>query len=75
MKPEYARKNVIAHFDLSEAINLIKEESKKGMLECTFRKGCSNTDINALNYRNGLIALGYNVKTFGPFIIVISWEN
>jgi len=75
MKASDARKNVVDSFDLSEAINLITEESLKGNLQCHFHKGNCIDGPVALDYSNGLIALGFQVRPYGPYLIRITWDN
>lgn len=74
MRAEHARKNVLDSFDVSEALKLIEQESKKGKLECYFEKGNCVTNTVALDYMNGLKALGYHCRPYGPYKIKISWD-
>lgn len=74
IKANDARELVIKSFDLSDALMLIAVESKNGKLECFFDKGNCLTKNNALDYRNGLKSLGYNVRAYGPYRIKISWD-
>lgn len=74
MFAEEARKNVVESFDISEALELVRRESLNGKLECSFRKGDCVTNPVALDYENGLKALGYKVRPYGPYVIKISWD-
>jgi len=75
MNAETARGIVIDNFALTEAINAITEAAMKGDLHCYFEKGNCVTSPVALDYRNGLIALGYQVRPYGPYRMKITWDN
>lgn len=71
-----AKKNTIDFFNISEAMDLIRSESLKGNLRCSFSKGdCTAEHPVALDYMNGLIAMGYGVKPYGPYKITIAWDG
>jgi len=74
MRVEDARKNMLDSFDISEALKLIEQESKKGKLECYFKKGDCVTKPVALDYMNGLKALGYHCRPYGPYRMTISLD-
>lgn len=74
--PDKARRNVVESFDLQEALELIEQESKKGKLQCRFKKGNSAEKVLAIDYMNGLKALGYHCEpATGPYDLYISWEK
>ena len=74
MRAEDAAKIVLDSFDISDALKLIEQESKKGKLECHFTKGNCLTKITTLDYKNGLKALGYHCRSYGPYLMKISWD-